>query len=1067
MSRRVQVETPRPLPHPAEDLSEDDDLLSWVLVDQLGCLPNTKLGVHPQQVKFVGLPFKTEEVMSIIKETVVSGNTSAAMSRLQEFHLIRNHLEAKETDSQRERFVQHLRRYLLPLQPNSRIDIHTTSRYSAVTGHTELAVFATRPLAVGTVVSELQGSVVPLPDEWRQELDLGDEFALRAAAEEEAGSDDEADSQEREASRKFQGKAKMQNEIPRRQRRSDRTRRRDFSIVWSGLKNCFQLFLGPARFINHDCSPNVELLRQGHHVTFRTIQPNGGFFISWLMSSSKLTSDSLCLTCEIAGKGGFTIKESSLSRSVTRERVDSAGPSSQRSSNLSKRVTSRCDSEQVSESVIFGRDAESEDDLLALALADNISSISSKSVEASMTYPEDGTTSKAQSTPINHTPRLSVEGECTPSEGRKSPGEVRRRPSIRAAVSKMLPGFFARPPRRPRPVTPEVQPTARAMSEYPDDFPRCVTCCKPLDERVWYNKQYFDHCSRCVRHALIFGLPWPAHKPADIQDYPPAHLIPHGHIPRRISSVPLPSLERPKKKDLEPESEIPLFEEPLGPDLTKEERLADRFYRKWAEDDDMLEQQRMANWVAQETREANAKAQAEAKEAARLAKEEAKRNREKNKVRGSGIWNSYEYVSEDEMRKKMEERNALTTGTRRGKIYRPTEREAVEALEAQERLNTRVNTNSSPAPMEASTSSVTMTNVVTQEVLQIQQSPPRHVSNEMVNLISTKEVRPRKKAKRLSLKNPSSDIDEQSSEDEEYGPTPSPNNRPIPPLTSSSKSSMNPLPTLNSGSKEKQKIFIPTTARPGLWAPPKVLGTKRSRGRPIGTGKRQLASARLNARSSLASSDGPSKASSSKTLQVEIGHQKSKMVRGSSEEDDSESYSDSSYSDKSPENRPLKRARLSSVSGERSIKKPSSSSLNHFNHIPSVNVERNHMGHVQSTRMEVELPIRVKAVKTDNLTRFQSSDQAKSTISDDMTFPLGSQASNNFNDEIVMFEKNGRSWLGEKRMTMEGGKDEMGIDRNSDDSASATIPGVEGQSSDMLSDGESMVKMDPLGYYRL
>lgn len=56
------------LPHPAEDLSSDDDLLSWILVDQLGCMPNTKLGVHPQQVKFVGPAFKTAEVLTIIQE---------------------------------------------------------------------------------------------------------------------------------------------------------------------------------------------------------------------------------------------------------------------------------------------------------------------------------------------------------------------------------------------------------------------------------------------------------------------------------------------------------------------------------------------------------------------------------------------------------------------------------------------------------------------------------------------------------------------------------------------------------------------------------------------------------------------------------------------------------------------------------------------------------------------------------------------------------------------------------------------------------------------------------------
>lgn len=66
-----------PLPHPAEDLSADDDLLSWVLVDQLGAMPNTKLGVHPQQVKFIGPVFKADEVLGIVKEVRLAGTTGA------------------------------------------------------------------------------------------------------------------------------------------------------------------------------------------------------------------------------------------------------------------------------------------------------------------------------------------------------------------------------------------------------------------------------------------------------------------------------------------------------------------------------------------------------------------------------------------------------------------------------------------------------------------------------------------------------------------------------------------------------------------------------------------------------------------------------------------------------------------------------------------------------------------------------------------------------------------------------------------------------------------------------
>ena len=83
--------------------------------------------------------------------------------------------------------TRHLRRYLLPYAPNSRVDIHTTDRYSHITLHPELAVYATRPLAPGTVLQELQGSVVELPEEWRKEMDLSDDFIeARLAAGEES-----------------------------------------------------------------------------------------------------------------------------------------------------------------------------------------------------------------------------------------------------------------------------------------------------------------------------------------------------------------------------------------------------------------------------------------------------------------------------------------------------------------------------------------------------------------------------------------------------------------------------------------------------------------------------------------------------------------------------------------------------------------------------------------------------------------------------------------------------------------------------------------------------------------
>lgn len=123
---------------------------------------------------------------------------------------------------------------------------------------------------MGDVLQELQGSVVPLPDAWRDEMDIGEDYALGAGEDEENSEeesvqgeegDEGGDDQEnrsrglrdstapeddgRPASRK--GRRKKE---PRGARRSDRTKRRDFSIVWSNRDRCYNLFLGPARFLN-------------------------------------------------------------------------------------------------------------------------------------------------------------------------------------------------------------------------------------------------------------------------------------------------------------------------------------------------------------------------------------------------------------------------------------------------------------------------------------------------------------------------------------------------------------------------------------------------------------------------------------------------------------------------------------------------------------------------------------------------------------------------------------------------------------------------------------------------
>ncbi|KAA0197640.1 Histone-lysine N-methyltransferase [Fasciolopsis buskii] len=183
------------------ELAEADDLASALTVDVM-------LGFVTHKMTETKLRI-TERIKTKFRETIT------AFQKHKCYETAFDQLTADPNIVRRSwksdiRFKEHVFRYLLLFDDRSGVEIRPCMRYASE-NHVGAAIFASRDWSKGLRITTLVGCIA--------ELNLAEEVAF------------------------------LQH------------RKNDFSVMYSSRKNCSQLWLGPAAYVNHDCQPNCEVSR--------------------------------------------------------------------------------------------------------------------------------------------------------------------------------------------------------------------------------------------------------------------------------------------------------------------------------------------------------------------------------------------------------------------------------------------------------------------------------------------------------------------------------------------------------------------------------------------------------------------------------------------------------------------------------------------------------------------------------------------------------------------------------------------------------------------------------------
>ena len=219
---------------------------------------------------------REEEICKIIQdEVVLNKDIDAAESELIKTDGLKKFMNSLQNDKQRSDFQKHLRRYIQIYMPDCPWEVNATNRYT-ITSH-EAAVTARRDIRRNESIKYLSGIQVNITPEEEKEISV---------------------------------------------------RKKDFSIVVSSRNKCTSLFMGPARFANHDCNANATLMTTSmagiEIIATRPI--TAGEEITVTYGESYFGEDNcecLCATCEGERRNGWECAEGAIENpAVTEDKAE-------------------------------------------------------------------------------------------------------------------------------------------------------------------------------------------------------------------------------------------------------------------------------------------------------------------------------------------------------------------------------------------------------------------------------------------------------------------------------------------------------------------------------------------------------------------------------------------------------------------------------------------------------------------------------------------------------------------------------------------------------------------------